>query len=121
MFTADERLKQIKNQLADLYFSEQEKVEVTSFSGLIVNLAMDLGASLLIRGVRSGSDFEYEMKLAQLNKQLAVEVETIFIPTQLDLSLISSSAVKELALHGAPIYNMVSPYVEKEVYKKLGV
>jgi pantetheine-phosphate adenylyltransferase len=73
-----------------------EDIEVDSFDGLLVNYAKDKGAQILIRGVRSNSDFEYETNLANANKLLVPEIETIFIPTKPELAVVSSSMVKEI-------------------------
>lgn len=113
LFSVEERIKMILelNVTSNVY----------SFQGLLINYARELGANILIRGIRSVSDFEYELNLANINSSLAPDIQTIFLPTKPELGIISSSAVKELARYNAPIHNMVCDNVAQEVYKKLGV
>jgi pantetheine-phosphate adenylyltransferase len=88
-------------------------VEVDSYDGLIVNYAKEKGASILIRGVRNSTDFEYESNLAAGNKILAPNIETIFIPTVPQLSIVSSSMIKEINKWKGDISNLVPPRVNQ--------
>jgi len=92
-----------------------EDIEVDSFDGLLVNYAKEKSATLLIRGVRSNSDFEYETNLANANRLLAPEIETIFIPTKPELAVISSSMVKEIHKWNGDI----SKFVPDKVHQAL--
>jgi pantetheine-phosphate adenylyltransferase len=97
-----------------------EKISVKSFSGqLLIDFARAIGANVLIRGIRSVSDFEYEINLAGINKTLAPEIETIFIPTSPTLSVVSSSAAKEIARHGGDVTKFVPTPVALALYGKL--
>ena len=117
----EERIKQI-NSVVDSHvdFLTSTDIDVKSFSGLLVDFAKRVNAKVLIRGIRSVSDFEYEITLANANKLLAPDIATIFLPTSPTLAVVSSSAVKEVAMHGGPIYHFVTPEIEKIVRAKFG-
>lgn len=121
LFTTEERMKQIETMVAKhLNFLDSTNISVDFFDGLLVDFAKKVDAQLLIRGIRSVSDFEYEITLANANKLLAPSVQTIFLPTSPDLAVVSSSAVKEVGKHGGPIHHFVTPEVEADVKKKFG-
>lgn len=90
-------------------------IDVVGFSGLLVDFAGRCGASVIVKGLRAMSDFEYEFQMALLNKHMDDELETIFMMTNIQHTYLSSSAVKELALNGAD----VSGLVPANVYAKL--
>lgn len=125
LFTAEERLEMLRGEFdfitGDFTVNEVSRIKPVIFDGLIVNYAKVHLASLMIRGVRTANDFEYENQLAAINKQICPGIDTILLPTESSLSTVSSSAVKELARFGAPIDKMVSVRVAKKVYEKLGV
>lgn len=120
VFSEMERVYLI-NKTLENYFSQSsyERISVTSFDGLLVNYAKDAGASLLIRGIRSVSDFEYEINLAGVNKTLDHTIETVFLPTNPRLSVVSSSMVKEIAKLGGDISKFVPAEVAESLLKKL--
>ncbi len=121
MFSEEERLKMINKVIeTEVDFLTGTNIKATSFQGLIVELARSEGASILIRGIRSVSDFEYEINLANVNKTLAPAIETVFLPTKPDLAVVSSSAVKEIAKYGSDISKFVPSYVAEEIHKKFG-
>ena len=108
-FTVEERLKQIDSVINDeLDFTLSTDVSVISFPGLLVSAAQSVGAKIVVRGIRSVSDFEYELTLSYANKVLAPEIETIFLPTSPTLSVVSSSMVKEICSYGGDISSFVS-------------
>jgi len=92
-------------------------VRVTIYDGLIVNYCRSVKAPVLLRGVRSAADFNYEFELSILNKQLNDEVETILIPTEPKYFVLRSSTIKELLILGGDISAMVPPGVEKALLK----
>lgn len=121
MFSEDERKKMINTMVEkELDFLTATNVSVISFQGLIVELARQVGANILIRGIRSVSDFEYEINLANVNKTLVPGIETVFLPTRPDLAVVSSSAVKEIAKYGADVSKFVPAYIAEEIQKKFG-
>ena len=88
-------------------------MEVQPFSGLAVHFATKVGATVLVRGLRTETDYVYEMQMAHVNRSLQPQVETIFFPTQHELSFISSSLVKEVAALGGDVKQFVLPNVWK--------
>lgn len=94
-----------------------KQVSVTTYDGLVVDYCRSVGASVLLRGVRSSADFDYEFELSILNKQLNEEVETVLIPTEPKYFVLRSSTIKELLNLGGDISAMVPPEVEKALIK----
>src|SRR5665213_439743 len=109
MFSAEERQEQI-NKVLDAY-KVFDKNFVMPFHGLAVEFAKQQKATIFVRGIRSVSDFEYEINLANVNKVLAPEIETVFLPTSPELAVVSSSMVKEIAKYGGDISKFVTPFV----------
>lgn len=96
------------------------RIEVKTFSGLLVNLAEEMGSHILIRGLRAVSDFEYEFQMACMNARMKPDVETVFLTASEDTHFISSRFVKQIARLEGDISTFVSPYVAnklKEHYK----
>jgi pantetheine-phosphate adenylyltransferase len=83
------------------------RVEVTTFQGLTVELAREVGAGFIVRGLRAVSDFESELQMAHLNRKLAPEVDTVFLMTGLEHAYLSSSLVREIAAFGGDVSGMV--------------
>ena len=94
-------------------------VEVQSFDGLLVDFMRQNHAKVIVRGLRAITDFEYELQLAQMNRVIAPEIDTLFLTTNLKYAYLSSSTVKEVAAYGGDISNFVTPYVADEVHKRL--
>ena len=114
MFTLDERLMLIKKAL-----KENGKVIVESYNTLLIDFAKRHGAKAIIRGLRAISDFEREFQIAQFNKKLANDIETLFIMSRPEYAYLSSSAVKEVAKYGGNVSYWVPEIVEKELLKRL--
>lgn len=111
LFTEAERV-----ELFDQIYGDQ--IEVTSFRGLLVDFAADVGADLVIKGLRNADDFEYEAQMAQMNRHLT-RMETMFVVTRADLGFVSSSLVKEVARLGGSVSGLVPDVVEKALKEKL--
>lgn len=94
-------------------------VEVTAFSGLLVDFARDQGAHILVRGLRAISDFEYEYQMAHMNRKLAPDIDTVIMMTGERHSYISSNIVKEIAMFGGKIDDLVPPSVRDLVFRKM--
>lgn len=94
-------------------------VEVIGFSDLMANFARQQQANILVRGLRAVSDFEYEMQLAKMNQHLMPELESVFLMPAQEWSYISSSLVKEVALHGGDIDHFLPELIAKEVKARL--
>ena len=115
LFDVDERV-----QLIQEVFADEERIEATSFSGLLVDFARERGAGLVIRGLRAVSDFEYELQMAQMNQDLFPGLETIFLVPEVHYSFLSSSLVREVASLGGDVSRFVSPSVLERLRQKLG-
>lgn len=113
LFTIDERVELIREVLA-----ENPRAIVDTFDGLLVDYVLSVGANVIIRGLRAISDFEYEFQIAQMNRSISHEVETLFMMTSVPYSYLSSSIVKEVgSLHG-PIDGLVPPAVKRALEQK---
>jgi pantetheine-phosphate adenylyltransferase len=98
----------------------EKRVDVQALEGrLLVDFARDVGATLLIRGLRAVSDFEYEFQMALMNRHLAPSTETVFMVPSLDTTYISSSIVREVARYGGAVDDLVHPAVAKALRAKM--
>ncbi|MBQ4093018.1 MAG: pantetheine-phosphate adenylyltransferase [Firmicutes bacterium] len=113
LFQTEERIEILKEVTADL-----KNVEVEAFSGLLMDYCREKGACAVIRGLRAVSDFEYEMQMALMNKNLNPNVETVFLMTSQQHSFISSSIIKDVASLGGSITGLVPPSVEQRIIAK---
>jgi pantetheine-phosphate adenylyltransferase len=93
-------------------------VRVESFSGLSVDFAAKQGAGFIVRGLRAITDFDYELQMAQTNRIMAPEIDTIFLTTNLEYAYLNSTTVKEVASYGGDITKFVPEYVAKAVIEK---
>ena len=117
-FSAEERVLIIKNALfKDLNFKTQI-IKVLSFSSLTTSLCLKHNATIIFRGLRAVSDFEYEFQLAGMNRQLNKKIETVFLMSDPDNQVISSKFVKEIAKLKGEISNFVTKSTEKEIKDK---
>lgn len=114
MFSAEERVKMITEVTSHL-----KNVRVTSFDGLAVDFAHMENAKILVRGLRAVTDFEYELQLAQTNRVISPDVDTVFLTTNLKYSYLSSSVVKEIASYRGDISQFVDPRVEEKIRGKI--
>lgn len=112
LFTLDERVALIRETV------KVPNVEVKSFEGLLVDFAKQVGATMLIRGLRAVSDFEYEFQMALMNRTLAPALETVFLVPAFDLTYLSSSLVREVARFGGDVSALVDPVVQKALQAK---
>ena len=115
LFTLDERI-----QIAEKNFEGNNKVKVVGFSGLLVDLAKDNNAKILIRGLRVVADFEYEFQLANMNRAMMPELESVFLTPKEQYSYISSSLVKEICKMGGDVSEFVDPISLSELKRKYG-
>ena len=104
MFTVDERIEMIEHSVAELGI---KNVEITAFSGLLVDFVAEKNANVIIKGLRAVSDFEYEFQMALMNHKLLRDVETLFMMTSNKYSYLSSSIVKEVARYGGNLTGLV--------------
>ena len=114
LFSVEERVRILNEATKDL-----PNVEIVAFSGLSVDFARQCKAKVIIRGLRAITDFEYELQMAQTNRVLAPDVDTMFLTTSLEYAYLSSTTVKEVAAFGGDISKFVPGFVMDEVHKKL--
>tara|TARA_B100001750_G_scaffold243850_1_gene259961 strand:- start:1360 stop:1845 length:486 start_codon:yes stop_codon:yes gene_type:complete len=114
LFTAQERVALFRGAVNTL-----DNVEVTTFNGLTVDVAREAGAGLIIRGLRAGSDFENEFEMFLMNKNLAADVEAVYMMSNLQWQFLSSARVKEIAQLGADVRDLVPPHVAAALATKL--
>ncbi|MDT8440787.1 MAG: pantetheine-phosphate adenylyltransferase [Desulfuromonadales bacterium] len=115
LFTAAERIALIEEALQG-----NTRVRVDTFDGLLVDYVIARGASVILRGLRAVSDFEYEFQIAQMNHNLQQQVETLFMMTSVPYGYLSSSIVKEVASLRGPIATLVPPCVKRALETRFG-
>src|SRR5690606_2562414 len=118
VFSEEERLLLIKECLVDKSWAK--KVEITTFTGLLVNHAQKSNVHTLVRGVRQLSDFEYEFRMALMNRRLGGEIETIFLMPREELTFVSATLVREVAYWGGDLTSFVPPNVAEALRQKYG-
>lgn len=116
LFSVEERVKMLEDVTEGL-----PNVEIKSFNGLLIDFVRQNDANVIVRGLRAITDFEYELQLAQMNRVIAPEIDTLFLTTNLRYAYLSSSMVKEVARYGGDISEFLDPSVSEEVRKKFAV
>ena len=114
LFTLEERVGLLRDTV------RLPGVEVQSFDGLLVEFARRVGASVIVRGLRAVSDFEYEFQMALMNRTLDPKLETVFLVPAFDLTYLSSSLVREVARFGGDVSQLVQPVVQQALRNKFG-
>ena len=114
LFTLAERVALIQQAVATPH------VDVRSFEGLLAEFARSVGASVIVRGLRAVSDFEYEFQMALMNRNLAPGIETVFLVPAFDLTYLSSRLVREVARFGGDVSQLVHPAVQQALHQKFG-
>jgi pantetheine-phosphate adenylyltransferase len=112
LFSAEERVAMLEE-----LFSDIPEVEVESFDGLLVDFARAKGVEVIVKGLRALTDFDYELQMAQMNRQLS-GIDTVFVATNPEYGYLSSSLVKEVARFGAPVEGLVPPLVAKALEER---
>ena len=113
MFSEEERVQFLKELIKPF-----NNVSVHSYKGIIVNYAKEVGAKVLVRGVRSANDFVYEFELALMNQNLNPDIETVFLQSKEKYAIVKSSSIKQLAQFGGDISRMVPPLVAEALSNK---
>ena len=113
LFSVDERLEMLRTAVGD-----EERVSFEAFDGLLADFAKRIGASIIVRGLRAVSDFEYEFQMALMNRQLHPSLETVFLVPAVDLTYLSSSLVREVARFGGDVRPMVHPVVASALARR---
>lgn len=114
LFSVEERANMLEEVTKHI-----KNVRVDSFRGLLVDYARKCNASIIIRGLRAVTDFEYELQMSQTNRIMDNEVDTIFLTTSLEYAYLSSSTVKEVAIYGGNVDNFVPEYVAGKIEEKV--
>ena len=112
MFAVADRVAMIRTAAA------QAGVEVMSFEGLTVDFAHRLGATVIVKGLRAMMDFEYELKMAAMNKRLRPDIETVFLMTAPEFAYLSSTLIREVAGFGGAVSGLIPPVVERRLTQK---
>lgn len=115
LFTVDERL-----ELLEQVFADDPRIECRTFEGLLVDFARTLGATVVLRGLRAVSDFEYEFQMAQMNRELNDALETVFLTTHPTHAFVSASLVREVSQLGGDVSSFVSEPVLRGLRAKHG-
>ena len=115
LFTVRERMEMIRES------AQLPGLEIESFEGLLVDFASSKGASMIVRGIRSVSDCEYELQMAHMNRRLRPDVETVFLMSREENSFVSSRLVKEVARMGGDVSGLVPPLVLARLRQKLNL
>jgi pantetheine-phosphate adenylyltransferase len=113
LFSLEERMELIRSAVGD-----DRKIQIKTFDGLLVDFAKEVGASLIIRGLRAVSDFEYEFQMALMNRHMSPGLETVFMVPSVETTYISSSVVREVAQHGGKLEGLVHPTVADALRRK---
>ena len=114
LFSVEERVRILEEVTKDL-----PNVKVMAFDGLLVEFAKQIGAKVIVRGLRAITDFEYELQMSQTNHKLEPEIETMFLTTSLEYSFLSSTTVKEVAAFGGDITQFVPELVVDKIEEKM--
>tara|TARA_B100001750_G_C15452953_1_gene569968 strand:- start:142 stop:621 length:480 start_codon:yes stop_codon:yes gene_type:complete len=113
VFTLEERINHIEE-----IFKDNKKVRAIGFTGLVVDLAKEEDTNVLIRGLRAVSDFEYEFQLANMNRAMSPDIESVFLTPKAKFSFLSSTLVREIASMGGQLSAFVDPIVEQALKKR---
>jgi pantetheine-phosphate adenylyltransferase len=115
LFSVEDRLRLLRTAAGD-----DSRIELASFAGLLADFARDREATMVIRGLRAVSDFEYEFQMALMNRKLNDQLETVFLVPAVDLTYLSSSLVREVARFGGPLDGLVSAPVAAALKARFG-
>ena len=118
LFSTDERVEIVREEVTHLENGDAERVEVRAFDTLLVNFAQSVGATVVIRGLRAVSDFEYEFQMAGMNARLNPEIETVFLMASDRFQFISSRFVKEIGALGGDVSHFVSSRVAARLFDR---
>ena len=115
LFSLQERIDIIKDDISDFSETDKARIQIAPFDGLLIHFAREVGASVIIRGLRAVSDFEYEIQMANMNARMEPNIETIFLMASDRHQFIASSLVKDIARLGGD----TSQFVSKKVFQRL--
>ncbi len=118
MFTAEERIEMIESEVRDLATKHGVEIRVVTFDNLAVDAARENGATIIIRGLRDGTDFDYEMQMAGMNGQMAPQIQTVFLAASPQVRHIAANLVRQIARMGGDVSQFVSEGVARRLAAK---
>ena len=121
LFTLEERVEMLEKDCADLSEQTGTEIIVHPFENLLINCAHDVGAQVIVRGLRAVADFEYEFQMVGMNRSLDNSIETVFLMAEAKHQAIASKLVKEIAKLDGDISKFVTPHVAKRLLNKLNM
>ncbi len=119
MFSFEERVELLREAGEQAFGKDNSRIDYTSFSGLVVDTARSFNATLMVRGLRDATDFDYEMQMAGMNTGMAPDVQTVFLPASPDVRFITATLVRQIAAMGGDVSRFVPPVIEKALKHKL--
>ena len=114
LFSVEERMAMIKEVTSDI-----SNVRIVPFDGLLMHFAQEQKANVVLRGIRTGGEFEFELMNAHANKKIAPEVDTLFFPCDINYSCVSSSMVRDVAAYGGEVRDFIPDSIAEKLYQKL--
>jgi pantetheine-phosphate adenylyltransferase len=120
LFSADERIEMLQEETAAIAAQSGAEIEVVTFDALVVDVAREEEATVLIRGLRDGTDLDYEMQMAGMNGAMAPEVQTVFLPASPEVRHIAASLVRQIASMGGDVAAFVPPLVAERLRERYG-
>lgn len=118
MFTAEERIAMIENDVRDLAAKHDAEIRVVTFDNLVVDAACEAGATTIIRGLRDGTDFDYEMQMAGMNSEMAPQIQTVFLAASPAVRHIAANLVRQIAKMNGDVSQFVSASVAERLREK---
>ena len=118
LFTTDEKIEMLKDETAAIARAGRASIEIATFDNLTVDAAKTAGASLIFRGLRDGTDFDYEMQMAGMNGAMAPGIDTVFLPASPDVRHVTGTLVRQIALMGGDVSTFVPAGVAKRLAAK---
>ncbi|MFN0263591.1 pantetheine-phosphate adenylyltransferase [Tepidamorphus sp. 3E244] len=119
VFSSDERIDMLKEQ-ATAIAAKGCEIEIVTFAGLVVDAAREHGATAIIRGLRDATDFDYEMQMVGMNRQLAEDIDTVFLPASAHVRHIAASLVRQIAAMGGDVSHFLPPAVAEALVARIG-
>ena len=119
MFSLEERVAMVESECAHISANTGVEIVAHPFENLLIDCARDVGASLIVRGLRAVADFEYEFQMVGMNRQLDASIETVFLMADAEYQAIASKLVKEIARLGGDVTNFVTPGVKSALDGRL--
>jgi pantetheine-phosphate adenylyltransferase len=119
LFTAEERMAMLESETAGIAKKTGCRMDITTFAGLTVDAAQEAGATLIFRGLRDGTDLDYEMQMSGMNGAMAKDIDTVFLPASPEVRHITATLVRQIALMGGDVSHFVSRDVTRRLKAKM--